>query len=57
VVTTENRDWRKSSFTNDLNCVEVRRDHGVVRDTKNRTGPSLDLSPGAFASLVRTVVA
>lgn len=57
MIATDNKDWRKSSFTNDLNCVEVRRDHGVVRDTKNRTGPSLLVVPGAFAALVRAVTA
>jgi hypothetical protein len=39
--------WRKSSFseTPDGNCVEVAHDHPAVfiRDSKNATGPNLDL--------------
>lgn len=53
----DNKDWRKSSFTLQNDCVEVRQDHGAVRDTKNRGGAALAVSSGAFAALVRTVVA
>lgn len=38
-----NDTWRKSSYSDhDGSCVEVRGDLTALRDTKNRTGPSLD---------------
>lgn len=38
--------WRKSSFSNGGGCVEVRReaDRIYVRDTKDRTGPTLQFT-------------
>lgn len=34
-------DYRKSSFTTDNNCVEVRRDLACARDSKDRNGAVL----------------
>ncbi len=33
--------WRKSSRSNTGNCVEVRRDLGALRDSKQPDGPQL----------------
>lgn len=42
--------WRKSSRTTMKDCVELNSGQGLVRDTKNRTGPKLRLSiPGLVA--------
>jgi hypothetical protein len=51
--------WRKSSHSggNGGSCIEV-ADHGnrvLVRDTKDRTGPVLRLSPAAWRELVAQV--
>lgn len=58
-MTTETPRWFKSSYSNNGgNCVEVATNlvtpHGIVpvRDSKNPTGPVLDLTTGAFASFV-----
>jgi hypothetical protein len=44
--------WRKSSYSGNggSDCVEVggRGGRVVVRDTKNRTGPVLEVTPGAW---------
>ncbi len=44
--------WRKSSYSGNggSDCVEVRDRSGrvLVRDTKNRTGPVLEITPGAW---------
>jgi hypothetical protein len=44
--------WRKSSYSGNggSDCVEVggRGDRVLVRDTKNRTGPVLEINPGAW---------
>jgi hypothetical protein len=43
--------WRKASYSdNGGNCVEVGDDAGcvLVRDTKDRTGPMLRFTPGAW---------
>jgi len=44
--------WRKSSYSGNggSDCVEVsgRGDRVLVRDTKNRTGPVLAITPGAW---------
>ena len=42
--------WVKSSYSgSQANCVEVAvRDHVVVRDTKDRTGPVLRFTPAAW---------
>ena len=44
--------WRKSSYSgsNGGECIEVGSDHGrvLVRDTKDRDGPMLQVSPAAW---------
>jgi len=44
--------WRKSSYSGNggSDCVEVggRGGRVVVRDTKNRTGPVLEITPSAW---------
>jgi Domain of unknown function (DUF397) len=42
--------WRKSSYSGDGgDCVEVAiRDHVLVRDTQDRTGPVLRFTPDAW---------
>jgi len=44
--------WRKSSYSGNggSDCVEVggRGGRVLVRDTKNRTGPLLEITPGAW---------
>ena len=44
--------WRKSSYSGNggSDCVEVAGRGGrvLVRDTKNRTGPLLEITPGAW---------
>jgi hypothetical protein len=61
-VTTESPLWFKSSYSdNGGACIEVCGDfatsHGMVpvRDSKNPSGPVLDVSTGAFASFVASV--
>ncbi len=52
--------WRKSSYSgNGGNCVEVAdRDNRIsVRDTKDRTGPTLRFTPDAWRHLVKRVKA
>jgi hypothetical protein len=50
--------WVKSSHSSSGNCVEVAAgDRVLVRDTKDRTGPVLRLSPAVwrrFADRVKT---
>lgn len=47
--------WRKSSYTGtNGNCVELANTFDAVRDSKNRTGPTLS---GDLAALVRAVKA
>jgi len=55
----ESLNWRKASYSaSNGGCVEV-ADHGnrvLVRDTRDRTGPVLMFTPGAwrrFAGLVK----
>ncbi len=54
--------WRKSSLSGDdgSNCVEVAvltGGHHALRDTKDRTGPALILTPHAWTALLSTVKA
>jgi hypothetical protein len=47
--------WRTSSYSGGQgNCIEVGNRDGLVliRDTKDRTGPVLKLSPAAWRELV-----
>jgi hypothetical protein len=48
--------WRKSSFSGGEGgeCVEVRRDLGAVRDTKNRAS-ELPVARSAMTALIRTL--
>ena len=50
--------WRTSSHSGGQgNCIEVSShdDHVLVRDTKDRTGPVLRLSPAVWRELVTRV--
>ncbi|MEV4096794.1 DUF397 domain-containing protein [Streptosporangium saharense] len=52
--------WRKSSLSGDdgSNCVEVAAlpgGHHALRDTKDRTGPALVLTPAAWSNLLSTL--
>ena len=51
--------WRKSSCSGNggSDCVEVggRGDRVLVRDTKNRTGPVLEITPGVWRRFVDQV--
>lgn len=51
--------WRKSSYSGNggSDCVEVngRSDRVLVRDTKNRTGPVLEITPGAWRRFANQV--
>jgi hypothetical protein len=51
--------WRKSSYSGNggSDCVEVggRAGRVLVRDTKNRTGPVLEITPDAWRRLVDQV--
>ena len=41
--------WVKSSYSSQGNCVEVAaRDHVLVRDTEDRSGPMLRFAPAAW---------
>lgn len=52
------KDWRKSTYSSSGgdNCVEVSGDAGavLVRDTADRGGPSLSITPGAWAAFLAT---
>jgi hypothetical protein len=53
-----NATWRKSSYSsNNGSCVEVRRLTAVVevRDTKDRSGPSLTFSDESWQAFVASV--
>lgn len=56
MLTTE---WRKSTYSNgQASCVEVRAgqpDAVAVRDSKDRGGPELGFTAGAWAAFVRGV--
>lgn len=52
--------WRTSSLSGDdgSNCVEVAAlpdGHHTLRDSKNRTGPTLPLTPTAWTNLVKAI--
>ena len=55
------RIWTKSSYSGGSggNCIEVNHDRTrvQVRDTKNRTGPTLQFTPDAWRRLVKQVKA
>lgn len=54
---TRRNGWQTSSFTTGQKCVEVRRDHGAVRDTKRRDGGSLTLPVAPLVSFARKFAA
>ncbi|MGI5351839.1 DUF397 domain-containing protein [Streptomyces sp. CA-250714] len=61
-MTTENPRWLKSSYSdNGGQCVEVAANlatsHGIVpiRDSKNPTGPALNIPATAFAAFITSV--
>lgn len=49
--------WQTSSFTGDktVSCVEVRHDHGAIRDTKQRSGGALSLPVAGLVAFARRV--
>ena len=47
-------EWRKSSFSADGNCVQVRRDLAAVRDSKNPGGPAVALDLSRLVAAVRS---
>jgi hypothetical protein len=50
--------WRKSSYSGNggQNCVEVATDgHALIRDTADRGGASLSVSPEAWASFTASL--
>ncbi|MEV5434594.1 DUF397 domain-containing protein [Streptomyces sp. NPDC052682] len=55
-MSTSDLAWRKSSYSSggDGDCVEIatRPDTVHVRDSKDRTGPQLTLSPTAWADFL-----
>lgn len=58
VVGLEDINWRKSSFSNTGNCVEVAElpDGGaMVRDSKNPDGPALSFTAGEWAAFRKGV--
>ncbi|MGW2514420.1 DUF397 domain-containing protein [Streptomyces scopuliridis] len=64
MTTDESPRWFKSSYSsNGGDCIEVAANlatsHGVVpvRDSKNPTGPTLNVQAGAFASFVAGIKA
>ncbi|MGX4654661.1 DUF397 domain-containing protein [Micromonospora sp. SCSIO 07396] len=57
-MTLPQRDWFKSSRSSDnANCVEVRFAGGEVgvRDSKDRSGPTLAFTGGAWAGFTRAI--
>ncbi|MEV0782924.1 DUF397 domain-containing protein [Streptomyces sp. NPDC050423] len=61
-MTTESPRWFKSSYSNNGgDCIEVAANlvaaHGVVpvRDSKNVSGPVLNVAPASFATFVAGV--
>ncbi|MBF9135227.1 DUF397 domain-containing protein [Plantactinospora sp. S1510] len=57
LIPSQHRPWRKSTRSQDGNCVEFRDAvNGVnvqIRDTKDRTGPVLTFSATAWKAFVR----
>lgn len=48
--------WRKSSYSGGSgqgSCVELRGDLAAVRDSKNPSGPTLNVDVAAFLSAVK----
>jgi uncharacterized protein DUF397 len=47
--------WRSSSYSDDVNCVQVRGDLAAMRDSKDVRGPAL--SAPALSALIQRVKA
>ncbi|MCG8914350.1 DUF397 domain-containing protein [Actinokineospora sp. PR83] len=47
-------EWRKSSFSADGNCVQVRQDLAAVRDSKNPVGPVLAVDLSRLSAVVKS---
>ncbi|MDA2803623.1 DUF397 domain-containing protein [Nocardiopsis suaedae] len=54
---TDSRSFRKSSYTQQQNCVEVADSpcHSAVRDTKHRSHATLHFPSGEWAAFVRSL--
>jgi hypothetical protein len=53
---TLDRRWRKSSFSNtDSDCVELPGQLDAIRDSKNPTGPALELNRSAVSALLHQI--
>ena len=50
-------EWRKSTRSNSVGCLEVALDGGVVllRDSKRPDGPILSISPGSWQAFLKKV--
>jgi hypothetical protein len=57
-VTKGQTTWRKSSYTEADNCVEVAFSAAevAVRDSKQRTGPTLEFGPDEWRSFLGNCV-
>lgn len=49
--------WQTSSYSLSDNCVEVRRDHRAIRDTKQRDGGSLTVPTAPLVAFARRFAA
>ncbi|MFJ7211961.1 DUF397 domain-containing protein [Amycolatopsis sp. NPDC098790] len=48
------REWRKSSYTDETNCVEVRLGPvSQIRDTKDRSGGTLTVDAATWRAFLR----
>jgi hypothetical protein len=49
--------WQLSTYTDSSACIEVARPPGsiLVRDSKRRAGPRVELQPAAWSTLVEWV--
>ncbi|WP_075977026.1 DUF397 domain-containing protein [Actinokineospora bangkokensis] len=47
-------EWRKSSFSEGGDCVEVRQDLAAVRDSKNPAGPALSIDLTQLTAAIRS---
>ncbi|MEV7989514.1 DUF397 domain-containing protein [Micromonospora sp. NPDC085948] len=57
-MTAQPRQWRKSSYSDDGNCVEYAAAHNGpvgVRDSKDITGPVLEFEPASWSAFTSGV--
>lgn len=54
---THQHTWRKSSYSDDGNCVEIADTHEpvLVRDSKNSAGPMLRFHPEQWRAFTKAV--